>query len=208
MSYISVFLSYFELTVGTWTLSGAHPAVAHWSTLQSPWAVSVQPALVPSLGLLVEAWVSAPGLYTWAHVSFVLGSAARQQGPSVLYGSAFHRWVAALSPEPSKLPIYPSWSPSQWRGLPGWENFSSFTVPTRGTGPVSIPFFFFFSSFILPGYLVVFLAFLVVWDLSPALSRYSMRTVAHMYVFLMYLWEEMSSVCCSTILISSCKYPI
>ena len=65
-------------------------------------------------------------------------------------------------------------------------------------------FFFFFASFILPGYLVDFLAFLIVWDLSPALSRYSMRTVTHIHVFLMYLWEEMSAVSYSTILISSC----
>lgn len=184
MSYISVFLSYFELTVGTWTLSGAHPAVAYWSTLQSPWAVSVQPALVPSLGLLVEAWVSAPGLYTWAHLSLVLGSAARQQGPSVLYGSAFHRWVAALSPEPSKLPIYPSWYPSQWRGLPGWQNFSSFTVPTQGHRSCLNSFFFFFLFH--PTWLPKW-SFLPFW-LHEILCQHSVGILQELLHTYMYFW--------------------
>ena len=96
------------------------------------------------------------------------------------------RWVAALSPEPPKLRLCPSGSPSQWTGLPGSENFCSFTVPFPGHRSCLNSFFRLFFSFILPCYLVVFLAFLVVWNLSPALSRYFMRTVAHIHA--QYFW--------------------
>ena len=41
--------------------------------------------------------------------------------------------------------------------------------------------------------MVIFLAALVVWDFLPAFSRYSVRIFPHVDVFLMYLWEEVSS---------------
>ena len=45
-------------------------------------------------------------------------------------------------------------------------------------------------SLILPDYMVIFLAFLVRWDLLPAFCMYSMRIVPHVVVFLIYLWKE------------------
>lgn len=44
---------------------------------------------------------------------------------------------------------------------------------------------------------------LVVWDLPPTFSRYSVRIVPHVNVFFMYLWEEVTTMSfCSAILIS------
>lgn len=182
--------SYFELTVGTWT-----PV---WST---PCSCTLVSTPVP-LGCLRAASPS-PHWVCWLKPEFqplasthehtcLCGSAARQQGPSVLYGSAFHRWVAALSPEPSKLPIYPSWSPASEEGSKGERTFLCYSSHQGHRSCLNS----FFSSFILPGYLVVCsLPFWLYEIFRPALSRYSMRTVAHMYVFLMYLWEGEWALC-------------
>ena len=40
----------------------------------------------------------------------------------------------------------------------------------------------------------IFLAALVVWDLLQAFSRYSVRTVPYVEIFLTYLWEEVNSM--------------
>ena len=77
-------------------------------------------------------------------------------------------------------------------------------LPPRGTGAVLITFFFFLLS-----YPVIFLTALVVWDLLLEFSRYSVRTVPHVDIFLMYLWEEVSSTSFySAILTSTCPYCI
>ena len=65
-------------------------------------------------------------------------------------------------------------------------------------------FFFFFLTFIPSSYMVIFLVTLVVWDLLPTFSIYSVRIGLFVDVFLMYLWEEVSSMSFySTVLISS-----
>ena len=67
---------------------------------------------------------------------------------------------------------------------------------------VQVPFRFLFS-FVLPGYVVILLVILALWDL-PAFSKYSVRIVLHGDVFLMYLWGEIGSMSFySTILIWS-----
>ena len=98
-----------------------------------------------------------------------------------------------------EAPFLPSWSPKQWSVFPGWGNLSSFTAPFQECRSCPSSFFF---SFILPGYMMIFLAILFVRDL-PAFNRYCVRIVPHVDVFLMYLWEEMSSMSFySTILIA------
>lgn len=133
-------------------------------TLQSPWAVSVQPALVPLLGFAGWSLSFSPGLYTWLRV-FCAGEcnkAARTICAMVLpsTGGWLHSPWAFKAPYLSQLISQPL------KGAPRVRELFFFHSSTRGTGPVSIPFFFFL--FHLPGYLVVFLAFLVVWDLSPS----------------------------------------
>lgn len=69
----------------------------------------------------------------------------------------------------------------------------------KGTGPVPIHF-----CFIIPGYVEIFLTIVGVWDILPAFSRYSVRIILHIGVFLMQLWEKVNSISfCSTILIPS-----
>ena len=72
----------------------------------------------------------------------------------------------------------------------GEGTFPLSQFPTRDA-PIPIPFLPF--PFLLPGYMGIFLAALVVWDLLQAFSRYSVRIVLHVDVFLMYLWKELSS---------------
>ena len=72
----------------------------------------------------------------------------------------------------------------------------------RGRGPIPVPLFP--CPFLLLHYLGILLADLVECDLTPAFSRFSVRCVLHVDVFLMYLWEEVSSRCLySVIFISS-----
>ena len=104
----------------------------------------------------------------------------------------------------SDTPFLSGSSPSQWRVFPGWGNLSSFTAPSRGAGPILIPFFF---SFVLPSYVVIFLAPLVVWDLLPVFSRYSMRIIPPAVVFLMYLCEEMSFTSFYSVILISTSLP-
>lgn len=57
--------------------------------------------------------------------------------------------------------------------------------------PSRFPFFFFLSFVLHKSYVVIFLAILVIWD-SPVFSRYSVRIVICVGVFLMCLSGEMS----------------
>ena len=105
----------------------------------------------PSLGLSVEARVSAPALYTWADMSPVLGSAARWPGPSVRRGSAFHGgWLHSPLSLRSSVSV-PADLPASEQGSQGQRTFLLSQFPPRGTDPVSIPFFVCFS---LSSYLV------------------------------------------------------
>ena len=105
---------------------------------------------------------------------------------------ACHRPAAVLTSEPLKLPFCLGWSPhgegaSQGEGtfplhssLPRNKSCpdSSFCFhPIWSHGDLSCFFFFFF----------------VFWDPPPAFSRYFVRIIPHVDVFLMYLWDEVSS---------------
>ena len=68
--------------------------------------------------------------------------------------------------------------------------FSLSQLPPRGTSPVPIPFF----SFALPSCVEILLAILGVGDILPAFSRYFVRIVPDVDVFLLYLWAEVSSL--------------
>ena len=101
-----------------------------------------------------------------------------------------HKLAVILSSEPLNLSILAD--------LPAHESdslcegtFPLSQFPTRDTLPILIPFSF---SFILPGYLVIFLAVLIICYLLPEFGSYSVTVVPHEDVFLMYLWEEVSSM--------------
>lgn len=82
-------------------------------------------------------------------------------------------------------------------------NLSSFTTPSQGLRSYLSLFPLFFKPFVLFGYMVIFLATLVVWDLFPTFSIFSIRIVLFINVFLIYLWEEVSFLSYCAILISS-----
>lgn len=89
-------------------------------------------------------------------------------------------------------------------------NFSSFTAPSQGAQVLSLPlpFFFFFKPFVLLGYMVIFLATLVVWDLSPTFSIFSIRIVLFINVILIYLWEEASFLSFYSVILISSSYAL
>ena len=69
---------------------------------------------------------------------------------------------------------------------------SSLQIPPRVTDPNPMPFFFFLS--VLPVYVEIFLAALFVqYENSSASFQISVRIAPHVDVFLMCLWEEVSS---------------
>ena len=105
--------------------------------------------------------------------------------------SACLKPVATLSSESPKHSLYPSWS-GQWRQFLGDIPLSQ--LPHRGAGPVTISFSFFCSAWLC----VILPAASIVWDLL-VFSRYSLRAVPRVDVFLMYLWEEVSSMFCSSL---------
>ena len=173
--------------------------------LQSLQAVYMQPTPVLSLGLSAEAWVSAPS--PCMHHQMRVSSWGVQRGGQIV--------CAALSPFclpqsgcctllwVSEAPCLSQLISQQRKGVPRVREPFSFTAPSQGhrSHPDS-----FSSPFFLPSYAVTFLAALIVWYLPPAFSRYSVRTVPHVDVFLMYFWEEVSSMSFySAILISSLK---
>ena len=67
--------------------------------------------------------------------------------------------------QPLKPPVCPGGPPSWCRRFPGWT-----------------------------GYVAIFLVALFVCDLLQAFNRYSVRIVSHVNVFVIYLWEEVSSI--------------
>lgn len=105
-------------------------------------------------------------------------------------------------PWASESPFFlPSWLFCQWWGFPGCRNFSSPSGSFQGQRSHLISFLF---LFILSSYMEIFIVLLDVWGLLLVISKSSVRIVANVHVFLMYLWEWMSSVpCYSFILIGA-----
>ena len=91
----------------------------------------------------------------------------------------------------SEALVCPGWRPTSVGTSQGAGTFPISQPPPWGTGPNPVPFslsFVFWSTRLcLCG---DFLS--EVWGLPPAFSRYSVRTVQHVDVFFMYLWEEVS----------------
>ena len=116
----------------------------------------------------------------------------RWQGLSVLVSlcPACCKPAAILSSEYVWLSICSGWPPSQYMVFPQRGNISPFTALSQRhkSSPNSFVF-----PFILLCYIVIFLVALVVWSLLPVFSGYSVWIVPHVVIFLMYLWEEVSS---------------
>ena len=93
----------------------------------------------------------------------------------------------------SEALVCPGWHPTSVGTSQGAGTSPVSQLPPWGTGPNPVPFslsFVFCSTRLcLCG---DFLVLSEVWGLPPAFSRYSVRTVQHVDVFLMYLWEEVS----------------
>ena len=84
----------------------------------------------------------------------------------------------------------------QWRGFLVCGNFSSFTAPSQRCRSHPYSFVCVFSFFFCPTQVhEEFLAFGEVWSLLPVFSRCSVGVVAHVDVFLMYLWRGRWSPC-------------
>lgn len=71
-------------------------------------------------------------------------------------------------------------------------NLSSFTALSQCVGSVFISFFFFFPL-VLSGLVGLFLAALVVQDLLPAFSWYSVRTVVDVFPLTLLSLQDLSS---------------
>ena len=112
---------------------------------------------------------------------------------------ALHKPVVVLSPKSLKLLFHPGWSSHQWGDFPGCGNIFLSQLPPKSTGPILIPFslslLFFFCHTWFHG---DFLALSEVWGLLPVFSRCFTRIVPHIDVFLIYLWQEVSSTSCTS----------
>lgn len=123
----------------------------------------------------------------------------------VSFCSACHRLAVVLSCEPPNFLSCLRWSPWWWRELPQvWQPLLSFSSLPEAQVPTHFCLFIFFFPFILPNYVEIPLVLSDVWVLLPVFSRRPVRVVPFVDVFLIYLWEEASSVSsCSAILILS-----
>lgn len=161
----------------TWALSHTVPGSAH-RQLQILQAVPVPPTPVLSLSLSSEAWasVSSPCTHQQAHIS-AWGDQRGVLDPR-------HQFLSVLPVSEQLLCCVPSpwssfclsWSPCWWRGFSSWGNFSSFTAPSLGCR--SCPNSFHGDSFCNQASI----------RSSPEFTRYSVKTIPHIDVFLMYLW--------------------
>ena len=179
------------LLLPTW-VSSMNTSVCSCTTLQAFQAISAQPAAAPSPHLLSAPQVPVPAPLTPADLRLRLGCAGSGAGPlQVLLCPASRSLMAGFSSEPLKLALCPGSSPCCLRGFIPWEPFLlPHTPPARGAGPILLPF----SSLFLPGYVGLFHVLSGVWGLLVVFSRGSVRTVPFVDVFLMYLWEEVSSI--------------
>lgn len=98
---------------------------------------------------------------------------------------------------PLRLPVF-QWASQSVKGLPKMREPFCFEMKAS-----SCPDSFYFYFFIPFSYVVIVLTALVIRALLPVFSGYSVN-LFHMEIFLMYLWEEMSSTSFySAILISA-----
>ena len=179
------FLGSFQINPWLWPI----PHTSHFR-------LSTQPSPVLSPGLSSEAWIlaSSPHVHQPTCISgwqqHPSGQDCLCRSPSVLPAAnqLLHSPLSVWSSLSVLAEILSSKGISQGEGT-----FPFPQLAPRGAGPIQIPFFFFFFlSFVLhKSYVVIFLAILVIWD-SPVFSRYSVRIVICVGVFLMCLSGEMS----------------
>ena len=136
-----------------------HP-VAACPTLYPLQAISAKPTPVLSLGLSSEAWVSAPSPCAheqmcilgwgvqWGDTDYLCSSLSVLPAASWLLHSSLNLW--------SSLPV-PADLLTHEGGFPGWGNLPSFTAPSQGHRSCHNSYFSLFFSFILHGYMVIFL---------------------------------------------------
>ena len=171
------------------------PLAAACTTLQPLQAVFKQPTWVLSMGLSAEARASASGTShpcnTYCSRCTSPAKKCRDVAQTLCAGLSLvcllqvgcHILLLA-----SEAPFLTCLVSLPMQGLPRVRKPFHFSyLPPRDTGLIPPP------PFIFPGYMVIFLAILVLWDL-PESSTYSVRIVPHVDVFLMYLWERMRSI--------------
>ena len=161
----------------------------------SPFGLSLHSQSQPS----VEAPVSAPRPHAYHQGMFPAGEYSKVVGTVFAVFSVFHLQRVSCCSLPWVFEVpYLSWLISQTvTGVPRVREPSPFFSSLPG---VQVSYQFLFFHVVLPGNVVTFLVALVVWDLQPVSSRYSVRLVPDVVVFLMCLWEEVSSISfCSAI---------
>ena len=188
-----------------WASSMNTPGYGH-TTLQPLCVVSEQPAQVISPGLSSKPQVSAPSPHL-CHWMCVSGWDMQGGGPDHPCGSR------SVLPATDQLLHFPLslWSflsilpyhPTGWGSFPEREKFTFVQLPLRGTSPVLLPPFF---SFTWPGYVEIFIILPGIWGLLLVFSRCPLRIVPSVDVFLMWLWEEVSSTFNSTIFIRTLSF--
>ena len=180
-----------------------------WSSLLlSLQFVSSQPTTVPSLSLLSKPHNLDPAHNCTIRHTFQAG-VCRAVTWAICVGLTLsclpHTVCCILLQAPEAPFLFQTVSPPV-RGLL-WvqEPLLSFSFPPRVAGPILTFLFLFFSllSLILPSCIGVCLVLLGVQGPLLVFSRFSVRIVPFVDVFLMYLWEEVNSTSSySTILTS------
>ena len=162
------------------------------STLKPLQAISMQPIPVLSPGLSFGAQVLAPSPHMHQHTP-VLTWGMQQGGRDPLCWS-----VCVLLQTGCCTLLWASEAPSLSqlisllvKALLRVRKRFLFHSSLPGVQVLSLFLLFFFQPI---GYMVIFLAILILWDLLSVFSRYSVRIFPQVDVFLMCLWEKVSSV--------------
>ena len=183
------------LLLPTWVSSVNTLGCSYTPTLQPFQAISAQPTAVPFPHPFSTPQLPVPAPLTPADLHLRLGRTGQWCGPSASLS------LCCLAQPDCWVPLWASEARSlsqllslllKWLHPVGTCPLPHHTPPTRGSGPILLPLLF---SFFLPGYTGLFHVLSGVWGLLVVLSRASVRTVPFVDVFLMNLWEEVSSTC-------------
>ena len=167
------------------------------SSLPSTQAVSSQPTAVPSLGLLLKPTFQHPApLHTGRHPS--QAETCRTVAQTICVGLTLSClpqsgcWAPLQAP---KAPLLSQLISPSVRGLPQMREplFTLSSLPGVQVPPCFPASSFPLLSFLLPGYVGIFLVLLGVRDPLLVFSRCCVRMVPFVHVFLMRLWGEMNS---------------
>lgn len=152
-----------------------------------------------SIGLQWQTWASflCTSLVAVWTILHPLRPISAQITPVLSPGLFSEAWD--LVPSPWQAPENMSWAEELWSSISVPAALSTAEGFLRARESflfhsslpwVQVPSRFLPCPFlVLPGYMVIFLAILILWDLLPAFSRYSMRIVSQVDISLVYLWE-------------------